>query len=185
MSGRRRGVARRLRCHPHGLRGVSSRWLGSLCCLQRDQTLDSTDRTRRSRCSRNQSVRGPENCSDSGCPAAASAATSPSVTPLRSVQIPRLNPRPPESERKLGQAHERFSNRVSGSVAKTTCTIQTNKRRIAVMVAPHLSGLLVLQSDFGPRPVLSCRHDVSDFSPKSGLWRGSQHQTAAAVPRLH
>src|SRR5262249_8372678 len=61
-------------------------------------------------------------------------------------------------------------------------TIQTNKRRIAVMVAPHLSGLLVLQSDFGPRPVLSCRHDVSDFSPKSGLWRGSQHQTAVGCP---
>jgi hypothetical protein len=91
----------------------------------------------------------------------------------------------PESERKLGQARERFSNRVSASVAKTTCTIQTNKRRIAVMVAPHLSGLLVLQSDFGPRPVLSCRHDVSDFSPKSGLWRGTQQQNAAAVPRLH
>jgi hypothetical protein len=185
MSGRRRGVARRLRCHPHGLRGVSSRWLCSLCCLHRDQTLDSTNCTPRSRCSRNQSVRGLENCSDGGCPAAASATTSPSVTRLRSVQIPRLNPRPLRANEQLRQARERFSNRASASVAKTTCTIQTNKRRIAVMVAPHLSGLLVLQSDFGPRPVLSCRHDVSDFSPKSGLWRGSQHQTAAAVPRLH
>jgi len=50
--------------HPHA-------GSAAFCFLHRNQTLDSTDCTRRSRCSRNQSVCGPENCSDGGCRCAA------------------------------------------------------------------------------------------------------------------
>ena len=174
------GVARRRRCHPRRHLGVPARELiGGLGSLLGDQTLDSTD-------SRDEAVAAATNLwTVLRLVVTADVICGPqSGTRLQNPNFA-LNPSISESERELGQARERFSNRASASVAKTTCTIQTNKRRIAVMVAPHLSGLLVLQSDFGPRPVLSCRHDVSDFSPKSGLWRGSQHQTAAAVPRLH
>jgi len=40
-------------------------------------------------------------------------------------------------------------------------------RPIAAMLAPHLSGLLSPQSDFGPRPMLSWRHDRFGIFPQN------------------
>jgi hypothetical protein len=48
------------------------------------------------------------------------------------------------------------------------------------MLAPHFSGLLLKQSDFGhPAGAVLGDAIVSDFSPKSGLWRESRHRHAA------
>jgi hypothetical protein len=48
------------------------------------------------------------------------------------------------------------------------------------MLAPHFSGLVIEQSDFGhPAGAVLGDAIVSDFSPKSGLWRESRHRHAA------
>jgi len=52
------------------------------------------------------------------------------------------------------------------------------------MLAPHSSGLLMVQWDWGSRPVLSCRHDRFGLSPGSALWRGSQRPSSRCAPRL-
>jgi hypothetical protein len=58
--------------------------------------------------------------------------------------------------------------------------IQPEVRLVVAMLAPYFSGLLVVQSDFGhPAGAVLGDAIVSDFSPKSGLWRGSRHRHAA------
>jgi hypothetical protein len=60
-------------------------------------------------------------------------------------------------------------------------------RRLAAMLAPYLSAQFYRQSDFGhPAGAVVGDMIVSDFrcfglSPKSGLWRGSQHLHCGAA----
>jgi hypothetical protein len=52
------------------------------------------------------------------------------------------------------------------------------------MLAPHLSTFLPWQSDLGHPAGDVLATIVSEFSPKSGLWRGSLHvQLACGGPR--